>query len=256
MRNPHVRALYYKVSSDGVITYKEPDALRVSHALADFTIDDGSLTVRPKEYFGSEEEARSAIEPFLRAWEMHEDLISNIGTIRFKFDQADVVDREPPRSGEARFIGEPAVSKTVSVNGTLTVQWSRYPAPPSDFSVTPDVELVYCRWLRFKEGKEPLQSMAYFVLTVLERAAGGRKQAATTYQLEKEILEKIGKLSSTRGDGHTARKADATLMKLSPNEYTWLAEAIRQVIRRMGEHAAGRQGGKLALADLPTLRNT
>jgi len=88
--------------------------------------------------------------------------------------------------------------------------------------------------------------MAYFVLTILEHAAGGRKQAAATYGVEKTILDQIGKLSSTKGDPETARKAIAASHALTEPERLWLEDATRKLIYRLGEHASGKP--------LPTLR--
>ncbi len=57
----------------------------------------------------------------------------------------------------------------------------------------------------FLDGQEPLLSMANFCLTVLEWDAGGRPAAASKYNVNLEVLRKLGYLVSERGDVSTAR---------------------------------------------------
>jgi hypothetical protein len=103
----------------------------------------------------------------------------------------------------------------------------------------------------WREGKESLQSMAYFVLTILENHAGSRKSAATQFQIEYDVLRKVGDLSSTRGDATTARKAKHAPM--TGSERHWLEAATRKLIIRMGEYAAGNVVEQLTFAGLPHL---
>jgi hypothetical protein len=64
-----------------------------------FDVREGKLIVEPADHFARKADARGVIEPFLRAWEIQADIDFNIGTIRFKFMRADVVDRDPPPPG-------------------------------------------------------------------------------------------------------------------------------------------------------------
>jgi hypothetical protein len=102
--------------------------------------------------------------------------------------------------------------------------------------------------------------MAYFILNLLERATcvknGARKRAAELFQIDEEVLDKIGELSSARGDERTARKAPDTgkkFQELSSAEKQWLEEAIPRVILRLGEHALGTSLAPISLGDLPPL---
>jgi hypothetical protein len=67
-----------------------------------------------------------------------------------------------------------------------------YPQPPKTFCATTKVQHAYGRWLSYRSGGESLQSTAYFVLTLLEGAAGGRKAAARLFQIDARVLKKLG----------------------------------------------------------------
>jgi len=141
--------------------------------------------------------------------------------------------------------------------GTLTVTISRrsYPQPPRAFRVTTEVEIAFRRWRAYLAGSEPLQGMAYFVLTLLESQAGSRRDAAAVFGVDPTILSKVGELSSTRGNAATARKIGRVMQlnDLSGPEKTWLEEAIRRLIRRLGERASGAAQTPVTLKDLPLL---
>jgi len=58
-------------------------------------------------------------------------------------------------------------------------------------------------------GDEPLPSMAYFCLTVLEYQAKNREAAAKQYAIDLKVLKKLGGLTA-KGDPMTARKVTGT----------------------------------------------
>lgn len=98
--------------------------------------------------------------------------------------------------------------------------------------------------------------MAYFVLDLLQTTAGSRENAAQTFQISMGVLDTMGRLSSTKGDEMTARKAPRTgeqFQELTGPESAWLEAAVRRVIHRWGEHDSGSPLIMITLADLPTL---
>lgn len=95
--------------------------------------------------------------------------------------------------------------------------------------------------------------MAYFCLTLFELRGRGRRGAATRYQVERAVLNKIGELSTEAGDARTARKMTANLRQLCGAERAWLEAAIRALVRRAGEVAAGTKLIPLTMDDLPKL---
>ena len=254
MRDPHVQVMHYAAGSGEGISYLDPEPISFSNHLGTFELGDSKLRITPVEHFSEEEEARRAVEPFLRAWEMEADLNSNVGMIRFTFERAELVDRDPPPPGSPQVIKiKEAITVSVDLSASLQMTHRKYPQPPNTFRATPEVQHAYRRWIGFRSGKEPLQAMAYFVLTLLESAAGGRKNAARSFNIELDVLRVIGELSSTKGDPSTARKAGpgTQFQELTGAEKQWLEKAIPLVIRRLGEHASGAPLAPIALTDLP-----
>lgn len=170
MRDPHVETLHYTINSHKSISYQNAKPMDFSNDLAEFDIADGNLTVKPLEHFADEDAAKRAVESYLMAWEMDVNLNSKIGTIEFKFERSEIVDRNPPKPGESITLEAQSGSYlAVGDNVKLCHHLSEYPKPPSAFISTPDVEIGYRRWISHNKGKESLQTMAYFVLTQLEK---------------------------------------------------------------------------------------
>jgi hypothetical protein len=249
--------MHYAVSSGEGISYRNPEPVSFVNHLGAFDLVEGKLSIAPVEQFPDEEEARRAIEPFLRAWEMDADLNSNLGMIRFTFERVELIDRDPPSLGPSLAIHLKGIASLslVGQSVSLHLTCTKYPEPPREFRATPEVQHAYRRWIGFRSGKEPLQSMAYFVLTLLESAAGDRKSAARSFNIEPEVLSTIGMLSSTKGDPDTARKVGpgTQFQELTGAEKQWLEKAIPLVIRRLGEHASGALLTPISLSDLPNI---
>jgi hypothetical protein len=257
MRDPHVEALYYEIGTGEGISFGTPPPLSVVNRLGTFELADGKLTIRPADHYPSGNEARAVLEPFLHAWEVDLDLTRNIGSIRFKFLRNHKVDRDPHdrSAGVVSVAAEAADVVVASDAASVHITQGTYPIPPADFRTTPEVDLAYLRWRSCREGREPLQSMAYAVLTLLQSVAGGRKEAVKTFNVNARILDTIARLSSTKGDATTLRKFGAgfALQALSGPESSWLEAAVRRLVRRMGEHAAGIPLSELTMSDLPRL---
>ena len=241
MRDPHVEVVYFKVDSAEDISYENPEPLSFSNHLGEFCLVDGELKVVPTEHFCSAQEASQAIESFLRAWEIEADLKRNLGTIRFTYSRADVVDRNPPPPGEPQVVmleGCSVITLSSSASCHLTLR--RYPQPPERFSASEYAQHAYRRWLGYRRGNEPLQAMAYFILTLLERQAGNRAEACVQFMIDRAVLNRIGELSSEKGSALTARKAKSTdFDELSHLDQEWLERAVKRLIFRLGEQASG-----------------
>jgi hypothetical protein len=257
MQDPHVEAVYYEISSADGLPFGTPPSVTLSNHLGVFEVSNGRLTVHPAEHYARGEEARTVLDPFLRAWEVDADLSRGIGAIRFKFHSVRKIDRNPPAKGvgSVSVATGPGEATWTGYAPTVQITQNTYSPPPRDFRTTPEVEVAYGRWKAFREGREPLQSMSYAVLTLVESVAGGHRQAASTFQIDVRILDTIGQLSSTRGDGATARKFKQGLQfkPLSGGESSWLEAAVRRLVRRIGEHAAGARLSRVTMNDLPTL---
>ncbi len=254
MNDPHVEALHYEIGTGSdSISYGEPPAISFENQIGAFNLADGKLTIELSEHFSDEQQARQLVDPFLRSWEIETDLTANLGQIRFTYRDSKIIDRDPPPPGTSQVIYARGITSMLAVGGNVTVKITcgKYPEPPTAFTTTPDVELAHLRWTQFREGKETLPAMAYFVLDLIQKKAGGQKQAAKAFQISRNVLGKVGDLSSSKGDANTARKAD--FKEMTGQEKAWLEHAVRKIIIRFGEHASGKPLDKITLADLPEL---
>jgi hypothetical protein len=256
MLDPHVEKVHFEIGCCDRVSYQDPEPLQVSNHLGTFSLHNGNLEVTPLDHYANADGALQAIEPYLRAWEIEADLRATIGVIRFKFLKADIIDRRPHSRAtqEANLL---AGTGTYALQGQMvSMQHNlrRYPLPPT-MAPSFAAEAAHSRWVGHFEGKEPLQSMAYFVLTALEKPAGGRSRAARTFGIDMDVLDTYGELTSTRGDGKNLRKfqKNGVLRDLTAEEKTWLYEAVKAIIRRLGEHASGAPLKQITMADLPAV---
>jgi hypothetical protein len=224
---------------------------------ARFRLADGYVMCDMKTHFATAEGARAVVEPILRAWEVDTDLRWSQGDLRFTFDGAEIIDRSPAPPGvihgHAQLI---AGVGAFSATGTVSFHVSRrnYPEPPGTFRLNPDAESILLRYQAYLGGREPLLSMAYFCLTVLEANAGGRVPAATANRIEEAVLKKLGELATRRGDRSNARKASAgPVQLLTASESAWVEAAVKALIWRLGDTRKATALPLLTMSDLPKL---
>lgn len=252
----HVVSLTYSMMTSDKLDFDNPPPLDFNTNESTFHLADAKLTCRMKVHFSTTEEARAAVEPVLRAWEVEADLRVGIRALRFDLESADVVNRTLGPAGVARGHAHVTGVSGLGAVGTMSPKvtlWS-YPMPSPDFRVTPNVSTLYYRYQGFREGREPLQAMAYFCLTVLRVFSGGQSKAAAAYKIHNSVLGKLGELSSARGDSTTARKmSKAPMRALSGGEIVWIEEAIKQIIRRMGDQRPVTALPLITMKDLPSV---
>lgn len=82
-----------------------------------------------------------------------------------------------------------------------------------------------------------------------------RKAAAERFGIDELVLNEIGHLSTSRGEGE-ARKREGTAQPMSPNERHFLDRALKAIIRRVAERAHMPDGDlkKISWSDLPLLK--
>lgn len=262
MRDPHVEFLRYKVRHHEGVEYKR--AGRFEHDAEGFQIlvEDGAATFFMKEHYPTEEIARMAVAPFIEEWSISVALEDNNRPHEFDldFESAHVIDRDPPKPGEATVI-ELDVAK-FSITGqpvNLLIGKASYPAPPAVFKVSTALRVMYHRYEGQLNGREPLPAFAYYVLTEVERLFVAQRNkprhaAAQALNVDRAVLGMLGNLSSKKG-GTIARKAEGRDKELTPNERAWILAAVRSLMRRIGEYESTDhyQGRPLTLAELPTL---
>lgn len=256
----HVSSLAYKIRASDSVTYLDPPPVSFETEDARLQLSGGKLRCEMKVHFATEAEARAAIEPILRAWEADADLQWNRGELRFEFERADVVDRSPVLPGENRaMVCFASAADAICLVGKVTVHVgrARYPEPPRAFRINPDVESLLQRYRGHLDGHEPLLSMAYFCLTLVESKGGNkprRASAAARYRIDQVVLSKLAELTSTRGDHITARKVTATpIRQLSGPEGAWVEAAVKMLIWRLGDIRKTTDLPLITLSDLPNL---
>ena len=254
MNDPHVVSLMYRVEHAEKFDFGDAERLVREEEAFRLEVKDEDAQFELKEHYATEADAREAVEKYISNWEFdacleHDDP----DYFRLKYDGAQIEDRKPT----------PGVitidAKTINVEvgvlpASITYSPACYPSPPSDVSVDPDVETMYQRYMGYRQGREPLGSMAYFCLTVLEMNAGGRSMAAEKFQIGLRVLSSIGKLAGQKG-GSEARKAKGVATKLTNTERRFLEEATKKMIRRGAEKASDptRALPKISLGDLPQI---
>jgi hypothetical protein len=257
MGDPHVVALRYRVAHPENSTFEDPAPVSASTEHADLTLELGGLVATLRVHYSTVVAARASVDPFLRAWELDAALrFGGHREIWFEFTGADVVDRAPPptpppRSGQVVTPSAAAFSLSVGRCRVVGVHRS-YPPAPAKSSIAPDVDSMWHRFEGFRAGREPLLSMAYFCLTVLDWASGGRRSVPTQVGVERAVIKKLGDLASERGDMRTARKIKVgkVMVPLSLQESRWVEATVLALIRRAW---AGQDGTVLRMADLPPL---
>jgi hypothetical protein len=216
-----------------------------------FVLENLVATFYPLKRFRTEAEAREALEPQLRAWEISSGIPSGRIVLRFKFLSC-FVQPEAPQPGHVYVRGVAAMLVAGRVAFTLT--HAKHPAPSREFAVNDCVEDLAAQFFESRENPKALLKSAYSMVTRLAFEFGGLPKAASALNISEPLLRKINELSTTRGVGVEVRKFKASLPRspLSPGEREWLAAALEAVLRRTGLAAAGSPvGDALTLTSLP-----
>ena len=228
MNDPHVVALLYRVEHGESVSYNEAEPLVHDEPAFRLKVEEKLARFEFRKHYATEEEAREVIEDYIRDWEFSACLENGPNSFRLKFQKAEIIDRNPTPDvidlGLISLTGEAG-----QLSAKLILGFRSYPSPPSDIVVTPDVESMYQRYIRHHSGREGLESMAYFCLSMLEDPPSQtnsqekiytkkRKDAAENYQIDKDVLAKIGYLSSAKGGRTGARKREGVSNPLTNEE--------------------------------------
>ena len=233
MNDPHVAVLIYKIEHGDSIDYSKAKPLDHEEAGFRVKITNGQVCFKFKDHYASVDEAREAIGDYIRSWEFDAGLREGPNRFKLKFDQSQIEDRNPTPGAVS--IGTPIRFSFTLSEPTVTLSPACYPPPPSGLKLIPDVQTMYDRYMGYRQGREPLTTMAYFCLTILEKN-NSRKVAAETHGIKFEVLREIGRLSTMKG-GQQARKESGTNNNLTAQDQRFLEEAIKAIIRRAAEKA-------------------
>jgi hypothetical protein len=271
MSHLHVARLVYRLKTDGTRTFEDPPKVERQTVAFFLRLEDDMLYVSMRERHETAESARKRVAKYLRSWEISAGLqYDGASEMWFEFDRAEVLDlTEHPRAptGTPQVVRLSAGSMSIAaVAATAHVTSRSYPNPPDDFTVSEDVEVMWTLYQRYRQDRERLLPMAATCLDWLEFRAQQndptgkkkvREKAAQHYNIEIDVLRKLGNFTANLGAGVEARKVygGSQLRNPTHRERKWIEEAIKKIIRQVGEHAADPQGvlPKITMANLAHL---
>ena len=252
MNDPRVSVLVYRVRHDETVNYDKASPLQCETAHFKVSVNGSEAHFEMKEYFPTAEQAREVVGPFIRQWEFAAALDRNPGEFELVFLEAVVEDRKPTPG-----VVDVARLETVQARDLPSVVAVRcsYPEPPTGVAMNTDVEVMALRHSRYKQGRDMLPTMAYFCLTVLEQAAGGRPAIPSKFGIASSVIKTLGRLTGEKG-GSKARKGEGRSHEFTANEHSWLEQATKRMIRRAAEVAydPAAAASQITMGDLPKLQ--
>lgn len=261
MNRPKVVALIYDVEHGPRIDYKSTAHLVREEDKFLITIENKKARFQLKEHHATEESALRVVQPYVQRWEFSAGLARGPRTFRLKYRNAEIRDLDPtPGVVELRASSRHAIRG----GGELTIGYDSYPPPPPEILISPNVQSMYDRFMKYCNRMEPLPSVAYFCVTVLKHEAarlegngggGSDEQTVQTFGISRSVLKKIRHLSTKKG-GAAARKATGLQLELTDQDVRFLNKAIQAIILRAAEvaHNPGATRDTLTLADLPKIQ--
>ena len=256
MNDPHVVALIYKIVHGPDTHYDNADP--IEHETEDFSVKIKNEIVRfeMKKHCTSKEEVQKLLYEYIQAWEVSAGLDMELSAFSLEYMNVEMIDRNPV-PGAPKLVHDRLELKDGLINIKRSYRHDHYPSPAPEIKITPDVRSMYGRFQGYRSGNEPLASMVYFCLTVLEYSIEGRNRrdkVAIHYNIEIDVLREIGRLSSKKG-GEDARKAEGQEVEFTYQDLCFLERAINKIIRRVGEKAKN-PSQKFPLISLSDLKNT
>ena len=260
MNDPQVVALIYTVEHGNSVSYENAAPLQCRDSPEfDLTVEDNIVRFKLKKFYADEDDARAAVEPFIRHWEFVSEMRRGPGSFRLRYINPEMIDRNPPppEPGVQHLKASVHLGGILSVKAELTVLQTHYPPLPTGGSVEPDDDYVIKMKYLFDEyrlQRAKLSATAYFCVTILEEKYGGRKEAAKKCGVSKKVLNKIATLATDKG-GADARKAAGADDEYTNEEKRFLNQAVVEVIIRAAQVAAdgSQRQPQITMADLPKL---
>ncbi len=239
MNEQFVETLIYDLKLTEDLAFANPPTEIVELPAFVLKLENDVLTVTMLDSFPTEIQARNFVEPFLRSWELDIFLIEGGNKFWFEFSSSSIIDLAPKSTpGAVEIHAGVAQILFAGFAPTNVVTKARYPSFRNRLKNSPDVESLKSRYEGYLKGKEPLLSMSYFCLSLLQQTAGGRVRMGTLYNISEEVLSQLGTFTSEYGDATQARKIDAssTLQQLNGTQIEWVIGATKALIRRKAEY--------------------
>ena len=252
MTDPHVSSLRYVIKCEDGYAFDNPPMVLVSMPQFDGVLENGIFTATLMQHYGNVPEARTAVDAYLRSWEIKAGVSRAAEIFRFFFQSANVVDRAPPVPGS---LHAAAICEVVCAADlcTTSLTMAVYPPPPIDFIANELVEMLWYRYSLYLNRREPIFGMAYFCYTCIKKTCSKDNNTAMKFKVSQVVLRKLSELSTKLGDKTNARKLTSDLRLPTQNEINWLGETVRSLIQQIGMVSAGVQPSELTMANLPSI---
>src|SRR5215470_7154728 len=102
MNDPHVEWLRYGIQLGPTLRVSDPSPTTYEGDGFVARSENGELKASMTSHHPTVESAREQVEPFLRSWERHCDLLYGDSALRFRWKDAEVIERDPPPGGAPR----------------------------------------------------------------------------------------------------------------------------------------------------------
>ena len=239
MNDPHVEALIYVVEHDESSDYSLAKTIETEHTTFRLKLEDSEARFELKEHYPTQRQAQQAIQPFIQQWELRASLKSGPGTFALKFKRLEMIDRKPT-PGVISVSASP-ISFSFAVSSPTVMVSRQYPQPPCERRMNidnPDVQTMLHRYLGYRQGREPLPSMAYFCYEVFaKRFDKDAKHAARRHKISHKLVKQVSNLASNKG-GDQARHQSGISFPLTQPEVQFLEKAVAAMIIRAAMVAA------------------
>ena len=254
MNDPRIVALHYRIEHESSVDYSKEEPVNHEEKGFRIRIEECRVCFEMKNDHPTVESALEEVNSYISNWELDAALTSKPGEFKLRFVRPEIVDRKPTPGNHSVVAGE--IFPEFTTNATVTKR-RRYPEPPVGVSLSrnDDVLLMFGRYEDLCKKREKLPSVAQFCLTMLEKLAADRPKAAKKFAIEKEVLDKVGKLADEKGGRAMARKAKGIDKEFTPGETRFLERAVRVFIRRVAEEAQSPGGPfrKITIKDFPEM---
>ena len=265
MNDPHVTALHFWVEHDDSVDYDNADPLDHEDELVKVHLEKRELTLHPKEHYASAQEAREALEGFIRNWEFEATVEAGSRQFELKYMDADIIDRNPAPSPPGMVeLSAKLRFGAAQFRARVSLRKRKYPSPPERLrldSGNPAALAMLSRLDRYHQRRETLAAMAYFCLTVMRDSAkvargttNDMKATREHYAISAKVQGKVSYLSTRKG-GNEARKGEGLQQDFTEDERKFLLAAVQAFTRRVAERAANptKELEVINLADMPPL---
>ena len=167
MNDPHVVALIYVVEHEESVDYGSAETIEAERSTFRLTLQDGEARFELKEDYASPQQARKAIQPFIEQWELRTSLAYGPGNFALRFKRPEMIDRDPEPGVIS--VSADAAHFNVAISTARVTVSRQYPRPPVERRMKmdcPEVQIMRNRYMDYRQGREPLASMAYFCFDV------------------------------------------------------------------------------------------